>query len=228
MRYSLDSPSKSRPPAVHSARSSRDWRAWLSKEVADLEVSPPAEDLTINEQFIARDVTPLSEKLPDKKPSPVQSGHQREEAQIVDGEDTSIGDGRPSPPDNPVLVVKSARPKLDNKTSSQMNERFPMLLTGRKISGQGLKKRISSQGLKTWRKISPRNAEPTKSVPATAPKKENIASGPKEEVDSSMLARRRPLSRPQSMQQMSPFARSREDLANRKAAISESGTTKEF
>ncbi|KAL2350105.1 hypothetical protein BJ546DRAFT_487838 [Cryomyces antarcticus] len=228
MRYSLDSSSKSRPPAVHSARSSRDWRAWLSKEVADLEVSPAAEDLTINEQFIARDVTSLSEELPDKKPSPVQSGHQREEAQIVDGEDTSIGDGRHSPPSNPVLVVKSTRPRLDNKTTSQMNERFPMLVTGRKISGQGLKKRISSQGLKTWRKISPRNAEPAKSAPVTSPQKENIASGAKEEVDGSIFARRRPLSRPQSVQQMSPFARSREDVANRKATISESEATKKL
>lgn len=125
----------SKPRIVnHSARSSKDWKDWLSREVSELE-HPPQEDLTINGRY-------------------ANTGHHREPALILEGEDVTIGGSgsgirkasglsaryhRPKLVENPPSRAKnysSSRPKLERRSSSRMNDRFPIIDTGRKSSNQ--------------------------------------------------------------------------------------------
>ncbi|KAF2807283.1 uncharacterized protein BDZ99DRAFT_536623 [Mytilinidion resinicola] len=73
--YALGTP-QPRPLAVNaSARSSKDWKNWLSNEVAELELSPQ-EDITIYDRY-------------------TNPGHRREHADILDVPDFSIsGSGK--------------------------------------------------------------------------------------------------------------------------------------
>ncbi|KAH7115882.1 hypothetical protein B0J11DRAFT_593512, partial [Dendryphion nanum] len=68
--YVIGTPTRQR--VTHSARSSKDWRAWLSREVSELDYTP-REDLTIQDQYI----TPI--------------GHRRELTQITDEGSTLTG-----------------------------------------------------------------------------------------------------------------------------------------
>ncbi|KAF2492697.1 hypothetical protein BU16DRAFT_620042 [Lophium mytilinum] len=69
--YTLGTP-QARPRAVNaSARSSKDWKNWLTKEVAELELLPQ-EDITIQDRY-------------------TNPGHRREHADILDVPDFSIG-----------------------------------------------------------------------------------------------------------------------------------------
>ncbi|KAF2086353.1 hypothetical protein K490DRAFT_66906 [Saccharata proteae CBS 121410] len=114
-------PVGSSPPKKpsHSARSSRDWRAWLSREVAELETENDP-NITISEDFIV--------------------GHRREHAEI-ESDDTAAATHAPNP-----VPAKSAsnsqpqpvRPGLIERSSSRMNERFPMIETGRKRSDKSI------------------------------------------------------------------------------------------
>lgn len=125
----------SKPRIVnHSARSSKDWKDWLSREVSELE-HPQQEDLAINGQY-------------------ANTGYRREPVQIVEGEDVAIGGSesgirkasgllaryhRPKLVENRPSRAKnhsSSRPKLERRSSSRMNDRFPMIDTGRKFSNQ--------------------------------------------------------------------------------------------
>lgn len=125
----------SKPRIVnHSARSSKDWKDWLSREVSELE-HPQQEDLAINGRY-------------------ANTGYRREPVQIVEGEDVTIGGSesgirktsgllaryhRPKLVENRPSRAKnhsSSRPKLERRSSSRMNDRFPMIDTGRKFSNQ--------------------------------------------------------------------------------------------
>ena len=132
--YVIGSP-YSKPRIVnHSARSSKDWKDWLSREVSELE-HPQQEDLAINGRY-------------------ANAGYHREPVQIVEGEDVTIGGSesgirkasgllaryhRPKLVENSPSRAKnhsSSRPKLERRSSSRMNDRFPMIDTGRKFSNQ--------------------------------------------------------------------------------------------
>lgn len=125
----------SKPRIVnHSARSSKDWKGWLSREVSELE-HPQQEDLAINGRY-------------------ANTGYRREPVQIVGGEDVTIGGSesgirkasgllaryhRPKLVENRPSRARnhsSSRPKLERRSSSRMNDRFPMIDTGRKFSNQ--------------------------------------------------------------------------------------------
>ncbi|OCK94606.1 uncharacterized protein K441DRAFT_636439 [Cenococcum geophilum 1.58] len=125
----------SKPRIVnHSARSSKDWKDWLSREVSELE-HPQQEDLAINGRY-------------------ANTGYHRKPVQIVESEDVTIGGSesgirkasgllaryhRPKLVENPPSRAKnhsSSRPKLERRSSSRMNDRFPMIDTGRKFSNQ--------------------------------------------------------------------------------------------
>jgi hypothetical protein len=137
IKYSVGLPGK---PHSHLAKSSRDWRDWISTQVHDLE-TPPPEDLTLRNHFIFK---------------PVDSGHRREHAQIVDGVDVSIGSTLPAlveslPIDSYTIKQQSSEPRihshfgpddrpssrlhghsgLKSRSASCMNERFPLINTGR-------------------------------------------------------------------------------------------------
>jgi hypothetical protein len=140
IKYSVGSPKR---PEQHLAKTSRDWRDWISNQVHDLG-TPPPEDLTLSTEYVCR---------------PADSGHRREHAQIVDGEDVSIGsipvdsieclESRPfelppiqlrpkepcsypsfGPDDRPSSRLHD-RPGLKDRSASCMNERFPLINTGR-------------------------------------------------------------------------------------------------
>jgi hypothetical protein len=137
VKYSVGSSKKHEP---HLAKTSRDWHNWISDQVHDLE-TPPPEDLTLSSEYVCRTIN---------------SGHRREHAQIVDGEDVSIGsipvdsieiypnEQRPTeqwlkeprsnssfdPSDRPSSRLHD-RPGLKSRSASCMNERFPLINTGR-------------------------------------------------------------------------------------------------
>jgi hypothetical protein len=139
-KYSVESPKKA---DSHLAKSSRDWRDWISSQVHDLE-TPPSEDLTLSGEFVSK---------------PTDSGHRREHAQILDGENVSIGCIPTKPTESPPIDLCSIkqqpseprnysrfgpddrpssrlhdRPELKNRSASCMNERFPLINTGRLCS----------------------------------------------------------------------------------------------
>ncbi|OCK85220.1 hypothetical protein K432DRAFT_439424 [Lepidopterella palustris CBS 459.81] len=144
----------------NSARSSRDWRAWLSHEVSELE-NLSQEELTIYDRYS-------------------NPGHRREHAQISD-DDTAIGgpangigarkaSGRPTRYHRPRLEDRSesrasdrgvSRPKLEESSCSRMNERFPFIETGRKASYQ-------STSSKTCRSVKTADGDtpPTRVTPS--------------------------------------------------------------
>ncbi|QDS69336.1 hypothetical protein FKW77_003566 [Venturia effusa] len=214
-KYSIGSHTKGMIPRL--AKTSRDWKAWLSKEVQDLEVQP-TEKFTLSSDYIQ---------------APSDSGHRREHAQVVDGEDVTIGAGTDHSSSVPVRSIEplpiprplqqrsrnvseetpsmrqvsqtpsltSGRPRLErprlmDRPSSRMNERFPFIDTGRPPS------RASRR--------SSRKSSPPKELPPPLVKKESNSS-------TSMLAvpvpqpRRPPLRKPNST---SSFPRSTSSLAH--------------
>lgn len=213
-KYSIGSEAKGIIPRL--AKTSRDWKAWLSKEVEELEVQSTG-NFTLSSEYIE---------------APSSSGHRREHAQVVDGEDVTIGTGidlsssipipsieplpipRPlqqwsrnvseeppssrqlsQPPSLPSSRPRLERPRLLDRPSSRMNERFPFIETGRPPSRSSRR--------------SSRKSTPPKELPPPLVKKENTNS-------SSMLAvpvpqpRRPPLRKPTSI---SSFQRSTSSLA---------------
>ncbi|KAI9879258.1 MAG: hypothetical protein M1830_009118 [Pleopsidium flavum] len=99
-----------------SARSSNEWKRWMSSEVASLE-NQSTEHIRINEVY-----------------RPQRVSHQRESAQIH-GDDVQIGSGRVSS-----MTLKQPlagmhhnmgpRPVLKQRNSEQMVDRFPLLAMG--------------------------------------------------------------------------------------------------
>jgi hypothetical protein len=210
-KYPVGSPTKRRiTPQL--AKTSRDWKDWLSKEVQEFE-GQSTESFQLRNDYIQ---------------PPVRSGHQREHAQIVDGEDVTVGAGQtvvsrsvlvpsidpfpiprprqtsseePSstrypiqPPSRPSSRPRLEHPRLVDRPSSRMNERFPFIETKRSPS-------------RAARGPLPKSTPPSESSPPVL-KKEDTNS-------SSMLAvpvpqPRRPLRRPMST---SSFQRSNSSLA---------------
>ncbi|KAF2398108.1 hypothetical protein EJ06DRAFT_583924 [Trichodelitschia bisporula] len=99
------------------ARMSRDWRAWLSRETKDLSTAPKA-GLALS--------------------TPMKSGHIREGAQMDDTPPAPLPPPSPAslPPPRPNITrpssrISERRPPPASRHSSLMNDRFPMLETGR-------------------------------------------------------------------------------------------------
>ncbi|KAF2431526.1 hypothetical protein EJ08DRAFT_659838 [Tothia fuscella] len=109
VKYPVGSPSRLAVPQI--AKTSGDWRDWISKEIADL-ATPTPEDFTLGREYIST--------------KRVDSQHRREHAQIIDREeeDSSTIDfgeiGSTSAPHtgSPVRKV-STRPSLRIRPSSQ-------------------------------------------------------------------------------------------------------------
>ncbi|TID27035.1 hypothetical protein E2P81_ATG01491 [Venturia nashicola] len=213
-KYSIGSETKGMIPRL--AKTSRDWKAWLSKEVEELEVQP-AERFTLSSEYLQ---------------APSNSGHRREHAQVVDGEDVTIGAGTnlsssiPIPSIEPLPIprplqqrsrnvseetasiretslppsLSSSRPRLDrprliDRPSSRMNERFPFIETRRPPSRSSRR--------------SSRKSTPPESLPPPLVKKENTNSSSMLAVPAPQL-RRPPLRKPTSI---SSFQRSTSSLA---------------
>ncbi|KAF2759122.1 hypothetical protein EJ05DRAFT_485191 [Pseudovirgaria hyperparasitica] len=131
--WTIGTPTPTGKRVSHSARSSRDWKAWLSKEVAELEQLASAE-LAINELDLK------------------QQGHRRERTQISEDDEQSVTSVAPS------CMPRLARPRLESRPgsriSSRMNDRFPMIETSRRGSSQ------SVATLRSVRKKSPSAVTP--------------------------------------------------------------------
>jgi len=107
---------------------SADWRAWLSKEVEDLG-TPPPDDFTLNSNITIR-----------RKP---RTGHRREDAQILEAEHApgstdgkavrSRTSSRISDEDRPLSRLREEH-RQASRSSSRMNDRFPMIERGRPSS----------------------------------------------------------------------------------------------
>ena len=142
---------------------SADWRAWLSKKVEDLG-TPPPEDITLNSNITIR-----------QKP---RTGHRREDAQIVEGEHvTGSIDGkiirsrtssRISEEDRPLSRLREEC-RQASRSSSRMNDRFPMIETGRSSSRNQRKTTPPSNG-------TPASTQSLQTLSAKRKEKDTIAS----------------------------------------------------
>lgn len=145
--------SSSQNPDSHRPQPSADWRAWLSKEVEDLG-TPPPDDIILSGNVTIR-----------RKP---HSGHHREYQQIVDPEDVTVSSSESSAVrsrtssgisdgDRPLGRIREAE-KQASRSESRMNERFPLIETGRPASGNKTKNTPPSD-----KSQAKRNSPPTTS-----------------------------------------------------------------
>ncbi|KAF2834546.1 hypothetical protein M501DRAFT_989619 [Patellaria atrata CBS 101060] len=232
-KYSYKLGSPLRPANLHSIRSSRDWKAWLSKEVAELDIDDP-------KRYELADQRVLGE-----------SGHHRELAQIIDNDDNSIGSGQgflcsllPLPPRSSSRLSernkqsrnrvdgspetndtespdtnnssrsrkprKVKRPELKERSSSRMNDRFPMIETGRpKSKGSSQMTRRNTVTAGQDENVTPPNEN---KKPKGQEKSPGDGEGGRRSITpcGTITARiiPRTLHRPQSLQQISSYARS--------------------
>jgi hypothetical protein len=104
-RYPLDSPP--RPVnglATYAPKPSNEWRSWLSKELEDFNMTS----------------APITDVLAASNYSHI---------------DNDLGDSRESLQENPLAIQPpKTRPELRSRSSSIMNERYPMIETGRSSS----------------------------------------------------------------------------------------------
>ncbi|KAJ9645836.1 hypothetical protein H2199_002878 [Coniosporium tulheliwenetii] len=154
------------PTRVQSGKSSKEWKAWLSKEVSELEIETQ-EDITINDfndmsgrsssrqdECVATKGTkstppsskdaqrpPLGERpssvMNDRFPMlPTKPKAKREATPPKDADVASVATAEPS---KACLPASFLRPKLEGRSSSRMNDRFPMIPTARKGSKENTK-----------------------------------------------------------------------------------------
>lgn len=212
-RYSLGSP----PPRIvsHSARSSRDWQAWLSKQIDELG-SPPGESIRITEQYAA---PPSGNNGSGKSDN---SRRHREQAQVVDGEDTSIGGSKGAMYQNAVSMPQP--PALIERPTSRMNERFPMIETGRKPSNQNARRKRKKTNSPDA-EIST-GSQSSKTLDKRAPEEGSRIPVPKETTVRRIQATRTQhprMNRPQSLQRLNHSARSNSSLAYYTTSAEEMG-----
>jgi hypothetical protein len=105
-RYPLDSPPRPvNGPATYAPKPSNEWRAWFSKEIEDFNVTPaPAGDPVLSGLGY----------FPSNR-SPRNSNESLQEGP-------------------PMLQASKSRPELRSRASSIMNERYPLIETGRPSS----------------------------------------------------------------------------------------------
>jgi hypothetical protein len=176
-RHVIGTPSPQR--TTESVRSSRDWKAWLSHEVMELE-NLPQEDISIHEHYgtprghrleftqiseenvaaVSETIemsTPRQEDMKSEAETPRTEKHSKEPTAnanvfskpqtVLKSPDESLTPQILSPhPDLSLSQNKqrqsciprthssSTRPKLENRNSERMNDRFPFIETGRTSS----------------------------------------------------------------------------------------------
>ncbi|KAK5011397.1 hypothetical protein LTR28_003462 [Elasticomyces elasticus] len=212
-RYSIGPPLTVDEPYAHNRLTSEDWRAWLSSELTDFDNTPAAEDLTITTNDCTNATIDRQRELSPELPEASDLLRYSRQSQH-DGDEYH---GEPEKDDSQIIptihLPKSRRPKLEERSSSsQMNERFPWIDTGRKAS---------DKGPKCARKVSPK--EPSSSERATSsPLDSEAATGqfsgghPEKEKPRHMLDRRRPIARPRSLAQFTSAVLDEPKLAPQK------------
>ncbi|TIA24049.1 hypothetical protein D6C80_00475 [Aureobasidium pullulans] len=105
-RYPLESPPRPlNGPTIYAPKPSNEWRAWFSKEIEDFTMTP----------------------VPTAECVPAGPNYLQENINPHDSRE-SLQEG------SPVLQVAKSRPQLRSRTSSIMNDRYPMIETGRSSS----------------------------------------------------------------------------------------------
>lgn len=124
-RYSLDSPSKNIHQDNYVIKPSHEWKTWLNTELRDFSATPAPEQLSLTGQTCLEAKHRASHTIPDV------SGHVHQPAERLNsGEDTSsCKEYLPTEP--PINFTKTRRPELRARRSSIMNERYPLVDTGR-------------------------------------------------------------------------------------------------
>ncbi|KAK5009136.1 hypothetical protein LTR28_002520, partial [Elasticomyces elasticus] len=213
-RYSIGLPLTVDEPYAHTRLTSEDWRAWLSSELTDFDNTPAAEDLTIttNDCTIATldGERELSPELPEASDLLRCSRQLQHDGDEYHGEtEKNVSQTIPTIHHLP----KSRRSKLEERSSSsQMNERFPWIDTGRKAS---------DKGSKCARKVSPKESSSSERA-TSSPLDSEATTGqfsdgiPRKEKPRHMLDRRRPIARPRSLAQFTSAALDEPKLALQK------------
>ena len=105
-RYPLESPPRPvNGPSTYAPKPSNEWRAWFSKEIEDFSMTPAPIGDTV---AIGLDYFPNNSNSHDSSESLQQS--------------------------SPMLQASKSRPELRSRASSIMNERYPLIETGRSSS----------------------------------------------------------------------------------------------
>ncbi|KAK8208977.1 hypothetical protein M8818_003940 [Zalaria obscura] len=148
-RYSLESPQKNHSQAL-PLKPSHDWKNWLFKTLDQMQSSPEPPDFTLTASQILSTPEPAKDAT-ETTPQRSSTEHHRENAQRFDSDITVLKTrkGSSSPPS--LNAPKQRRPKPKSRSSSSssyMNDRFPMINTGRRLSSKGFNaiKRMASGG----------------------------------------------------------------------------------
>lgn len=150
-RYPLNSPARSRPPPV---RPSQEWKEWISNHVGTLDVSTVGSlDLPQGEPSVRDLMSPVlpPEGLSCPKPSIAQARTNTPSsisASPVPCESVQSSELR---------LPKQRRKDMENRpVSSHMNERYPMVETGKRADKgiRALHRSVSQKSLKAIRRIA--------------------------------------------------------------------------
>ncbi|KAL1303650.1 hypothetical protein AAFC00_007006 [Neodothiora populina] len=127
-RYSLDSPSKRSPEDSYIAKPSHDWRAWLNTELQEFSATHTPEALSLTGH----------DESPDIKESgslSIGSTLPHKSAKMLDSSSETMS--RDCHHEEPVTSdARNRRPAFRNRRSSIMNERYPIVETGRVPSSE--------------------------------------------------------------------------------------------
>ncbi|KAK8234497.1 hypothetical protein HDK77DRAFT_514418 [Phyllosticta capitalensis] len=147
--YTLgSSPDRSKAGKERSAQTSRDWKDWLSKEVADFEPTDDV-DVSMSEEWLLRpgaghrrEHAQISEDDDDYRHRWIPKSRSTPAPRAVSQSDVRLSNGATPFPD--LDLKPQQRPQLVKSPSTQMNDRFPIIQTGRKSSGTSWRTKSSS------------------------------------------------------------------------------------
>ena len=228
------SPSKTEQAAERPIHASNEWRRWLSDEMNGWDGSSAPQDFVLPKSV-------LKESRADgiDKQQPSHNGR------------ADVAQRVASTPEPPPAQIKakdpsSSRPRPSSRLSGYMNERYPMIDTGRNSSDQsvGRRSRVSSRGLDSRPETAESNARPSagggREVKASSAEREErapvklSAAGERETTPGlkSALARRKVVTKPKSVAHLASAAGSREEgegavtsISNQTATHLEAATT---
>ena len=177
------SPSKIDQPAERAVHASQEWRRWLSDEMNGWDGSSAPQDFNLSKDAVKD--TPAAHEDAFTQ-------------QMVPSQRTSSATPALEPLQTQVKT-REVRPRPSSRLSSYMNDRYPMIDTGRNSSDQsiGRRSRISSRA-DSRPGTSESNARPT-----TVQDKMTSAEG---KSLKSALARQRVVTKPRSIAQLSALA----------------------
>ena len=159
-RYSLDSPAKSVRDECYIVKPSLEWKNWLNTELGGFGTNSASEELTLHGQDAYSDLN----RTPDVLPA--TSGHLRQSAERLNSDDTIPYTDTDMSHGPMIRAPKTRRPVLGKRRSSIMNDRYPLIETGRESeakarAGPVVFNKQSSSNLKNTRVTRAPSTEPS-------------------------------------------------------------------